>query len=83
MSGEKAGEGRRVAGVRQVARAIGSGTAAQVYIARDAEKGLTDDIRRAALEAGVPVSDADSMAQLGRFCRIQVGTAAAAVLRDP
>ena len=77
---EAAANERRIPGARQVIRAIRTGKAARVYIALDAQTAVTLAIRQAADEAGIPVVEVESMAELGRFCRIQVGTSAAASL---
>ena len=64
----------KVSGLKQTRRAVAAGRAARVYLACDADPRLT--------EPGVETAEQYSMAQLGRACRIQVGTAAAALLAD-
>jgi len=51
-----------------------------VYVARDADRRVTDPIVRSARERGVEVVEVSSMAALGRACGIAVDAAAAAVL---
>ena len=68
----------KVIGVKQSARAIRAGHASQVFLACDADRLLTDPIRSAC--GGLPVEEGYTMAQLGRACGIDVGTAAAALL---
>lgn len=73
-------ESRLVAGTRQVLKAIGRGTASRIWLAQDASPRLREEILLAARAASVPVVPADSMAALGRLCRIGVPAAAAAEL---
>ena len=72
-------EGKIAAGFRQVMRAIAQGKAARIYVAQDAQESIR--AIAAAEAAGVPVEQAESMAVLGRACRISVSCAAAAVLK--
>ena len=74
-------EGKIAAGFRQVMRAIAQGRAARIYVAQDAQESIRTQIIAAAEAAGVPVEQAESMAALGRACRISVSCAAAAVLK--
>jgi large subunit ribosomal protein L7A len=72
----------RAVGASQTTRAIQRGRAVLVFVARDADRKVTDPVVRAAQERGVPVAEVDTMRDLGRACRIAVGAAAAAVLRE-
>jgi ribosomal protein L7Ae-like RNA K-turn-binding protein len=80
-SGEEAG--RLVAGTRQVLRLIASGGACKVLLALDADPRMRETLRQAAQGAGVPVEDCESMALLGKLCRIAVPCAAAARTKAP
>lgn len=70
----------KVAGAKQVRRALADGSARRVYLAADADPGITGPLAEQARLLGVPVCRADSMKALGRSCGLCVGTAAAAVL---
>ena len=70
----------KVVGLKQVQRAVSAGRAGRVFLACDADPRLTRPLERRCRERGVPVSGAHTMAQLGRACGIDVGTAAAALL---
>ena len=72
----------KVSGLKQTRRAIAAGRAARVYLACDADPRLTEPLRVLCEQSGVETAEQYSMAQLGRACRIQVGTAAAALLAD-
>ena len=78
---ESLSKSRRVIGVKQTTRAIREGTAAQVFLADDAETRLTDPVRQLCRENGIPMTEVESMRALGRACGIEVGAAVAAILR--
>lgn len=74
--------GKKVSGVKQSLRAVRNSMARTVYLARDADPALTAPIRALCLEKGVPTVDSCTMRELGQAAGIQVGTAAAALLKE-
>ncbi|HIT31373.1 MAG TPA: ribosomal L7Ae/L30e/S12e/Gadd45 family protein [Candidatus Enterenecus stercoripullorum] len=70
----------KVAGVKQTRRALQDGRAKLLFLARDADPGLTEPLVLLAQERGVPVQWIDAMRDLGRACGIAVGAAVAAVI---
>ncbi len=70
----------RVAGVKQVRRALTEGRAKKLFLAGDADPHLTAPLEEAAKAAGVPVERAENMKALGRACGIAVGAAVAATV---
>ena len=72
---------RRAVGVREARKQLERGRVERVIVARDAEPDVTVDLVREAKVRGVAVDYTDSMIELGRACGIQVGAAAAALLR--
>lgn len=74
--------GKRVSGVKQSRRAVRDDLARAVYLAWDADPALTGPIRDLCLEKGVPVVDRCTMRELGQAAGIQVGTAAAVLLKE-
>ncbi len=72
---------RRVVGAKQALRALKEGKAAHVFLCKDADDFLYRKVEAACEEANVPVTKMDSMAQLGKLCRVEVKTAAAAILK--
>lgn len=74
--------GKKVSGVKQSRRAVRDDLALAVYLARDADPALTDPIRKLCLEKGVPIVDRCTMRELGQAAGIQVGTAAAVLLKE-
>ena len=71
---------KKVIGAKQTKRAITSGEAREVYIARDAEARVIAPLRELCAERGVTVVEVDTMRELGTACGIEVGAAIAAVL---
>ena len=51
-----------------------------VFVARDADRRVTEPVLRAAHARGLEVVEVESMVALGRACGIAVGAAVAAVL---
>ncbi len=72
--------GNKVAGAKQVRRALNDGRAARIFWAQDADPRVTEPLVRLAREQGVPAEQAASMKELGRACGISVGCAVAALL---
>lgn len=72
-----------VVGVKQLKKALARGTARYVFLAEDADPGLTEPIAAECMARGVGVTRIRSMSELGRSCGIEVGAAAAAVVREP
>ena len=71
----------KVVGAKQVRRALEKGTAAKLYIARDADPALLQPLVQKSVDLGVRVEQMDSMKQLGEACGIAVGAAVAALLK--
>lgn len=71
----------RVVGSKQVIRAVTDGKAAHVFLGKDAESFLYHRISDLCEEKQVPVTAANTMAELGKLCRVDVPTASAAVLK--
>lgn len=68
-------------GAKQTKIAIEKGEAVKVFIAEDADKKLVNPIADRCNELGIPIEMAPSMNDLGKTCGIQVGAAAAAMVR--
>lgn len=71
-----------VVGTKQVLRGLEQNEFSCVYIAQDADDALKRRIRAACEAASVSVSDAESMKQLGEWCRIDVGAACVGVKKS-
>lgn len=72
----------KVVGAKQARRALASGQAGRLYLAKDADPQFTRPLERQAREHGVEVVWADTMKALGRACGISVGAAVAAALKE-
>lgn len=72
--------GTKVVGAKQTVRALKSGTALRVFLAKDADPAVTDPIGELGRELSVEVEMVDTMKQLGQACGIAVGAAVAALL---
>ena len=73
--------GRRAVGVREARKHLERGQVERVVVAQDAETSVVDDLVREAAAHGVTIDYTETMVELGRACGIQVGAAAAALLR--
>jgi large subunit ribosomal protein L7A len=74
------GAPERAVGTHQTKKAIDRGRAEVVYVARDADRRVTDPVRQAARDRGIQIVEVESMRALGQVCGIAVGAAAAAIL---
>jgi len=72
---------QRIAGTKQVLRAIRSNRADCVYLAEDADAFLRMQVQQACEQAGIVPVAVESMKQLGALCKIQVGAAVACTLK--
>ena len=73
---------KRIAGLKQVQKALESSKAQVVYVALDAEASLRKKIISLAEEKGVRIVYAETMAQLGKDCGITVASSTAADICD-
>lgn len=74
--------GRKViVGIKQLKKALNTGQANQVFLAENADPALTEPIEAMCLEHKIQCAWVPSMVDLGHACGIDVGAAAAAVVR--
>lgn len=73
---------RMVCGTRQSERALLSGAASRLYVAKDADPKVVRRVIDLAREAGIEIVYVDTMEELGRTCRLRVGCAAACLLKE-
>lgn len=71
---------KTVVGSKQLRKALQNGSAKQVYLARNADPGLTEPLEELCRQYHIPYSWVSSMTELGRACGIEVGAAAAAAV---
>ncbi|MFZ5645247.1 MAG: ribosomal L7Ae/L30e/S12e/Gadd45 family protein [Bacillota bacterium] len=83
MSLERLSKARKkTIGSKQTLKAIGQNQAIIVYVAKNAEKHVTDPIIQACAVKSVPVILVETMQVLGRACGIEVGCASTAILEE-
>lgn len=71
----------KIAGVKQLRKALGRGALLRVYLASDADPALTGPLAEACAGQNVPVEWVPSMRELGAACGISVGASAAGVCK--
>ena len=72
---------KRVIGIKQVTKAVKNHLAKCVYIADDADDRVLSPLKKLCRAEGIELIPAGSMAELGKACNIEVGAAAAALLK--
>ncbi|MGI6129438.1 MAG: ribosomal L7Ae/L30e/S12e/Gadd45 family protein [bacterium] len=72
---------QKTVGTKQTLKAVQTGIARRVYVAKDAEPHVVDPLIKLCQESHTSYEYADSMTALGRACGIQVGAAAAAIIK--
>jgi large subunit ribosomal protein L7A len=72
----------RTVGLRQTMKAVQKGLAQTVFVAGDADERIMKELLGACRAGGVAVVEASSMSALGKACGIDVGAAAAAIVKE-
>ena len=72
---------RKVIGIKQLRRALAAGTVRKVFLADDADPRLTDPLAEQCESLGVELERAATMKELGKAGGIDIGAAAAGILR--
>lgn len=72
---------RKLVGTKRTYRALKEDQVLVCYVARDAEPKVTEPLRRQCMDRRLEIVHVDSMKELGRYCGIDVGAAAAAILK--
>lgn len=73
-------DSKKTVGTKQTLKAVQKGIAIKVFIAKDAEPHVVMPVYDLCLEKNIEVVKVDSMAELGRACGIDVGTASVAIV---
>jgi large subunit ribosomal protein L7A len=74
-------DGRKVVGIKQTIKAIKSGDGKSVYIAKDADIKLVEQVKKLSMDNSLEVIYVENMKELGRLCGIDVGAATALILK--
>ena len=72
---------KMVVGAKQLRKALQSGRASRVYLAKNADPALTEPLEALCKVNSVPCAWVPTMLDLGKYCGIEVGAAAAAVVK--
>lgn len=72
-----------VVGAKQLRKAVLSGQVKAAFLAEDADPAVTGPLETLCVEHHIQITRVPSMAALGKRCGIEVGAAAAAVLKNP
>ncbi len=71
---------KTVVGAKQLRKALMSGRARQVYLARNADPAMTEPVEALCRQLQIACVWVSTMALLGQACGIEVGAAAAAAI---
>ena len=71
----------RVIGIKQVTKAVNKGLAVCVFAADDADGRVTEPLKELCSQKGVELVRVPTMEEIGKACSIEVGAAAAALLK--
>jgi large subunit ribosomal protein L7A len=71
----------KIVGTKQVKRAINNEDVEIVYIAKDADGKIIDEIIKTCDEKQIEIIYVDTMEELGSLCKIDVNAATAALLK--
>ena len=75
-------QGKVIVGTKQLKKAVESGRARCVFLAENADPAITGPIEMMCSRRNIQITWISSMSELGRACGIEVGAAAAAVVRE-
>lgn len=75
-------EGNKVVGIKQTVKAIKNGKVKVVYVAKDADDKLIQQIKTLTEHNSLQLVEVNSMKELGKMCGIDVGAATSAILKD-
>ena len=72
---------KMVVGAKQLKKALHSGRASRVYLARNADPAITEPLEALCQQLHIGYAWVPSMLDLGKQCGIEVGAAAAAAVK--
>ena len=76
------GQKKLAVGAKQLRKALHSGTAEQVFLARNADPAITEPLVALCEKYSAPLYWTRTMKELGEACGIEVGASAAAAVKD-
>ncbi len=72
--------GNKVIGIKQCTKTIKNGNGYVLYVAKDADKNLTEDLIELAIKENVKIVFINTMKELGKMCEIDVSASSVLVL---
>jgi len=72
---------KKAIGIKQVTKAIEKDLVQEIYVAKDAEQRLLEQLQILCSQKNVTVDMTFAMTELGKACGIEVGAAAVAILK--
>lgn len=72
---------KKTVGIKQTLKAVETGVAQTVYVAKDADEKVLAPLKELCQKNSVEIISVENMKQLGKACGIDVGAAAVAVLK--
>ena len=82
MTLETLRDAQRVIGIKQVMKSVNKAKTECVFIAEDADERVIAPLMELCQTNGIKVVKVSTMAELGKACVIEVGAAAAAILKQ-
>lgn len=71
----------KTVGIKQSTKALNQDKVKTLFVAKDADNYLIENMKQIANDKNVEVVSVDSMRELGKACGIDVGAAVAAILK--
>ena len=75
-------QSRIIIGTKQTIKAMNNGEIEEVFIAKDADKHVTDRVLEVAKKLNIPFAEVDSKKKLGQACNIEVDASAVAIKKE-
>jgi len=72
--------GKKVVGLKQSLKVIRNGSGKIVYLAKDCDENIFNQVKKAAEDESLDIVYIDTMKELGNICSIDVGAAVAVIL---
>ncbi|WP_031517420.1 ribosomal L7Ae/L30e/S12e/Gadd45 family protein [Desulfofalx alkaliphila] len=73
---------QKTVGAKQTMKAVEKGRAKVVYVAKNAERRVTEPIIKVCQDKAIPIEEVESMQLLGKTCGIEVRCAVASIIED-
>jgi large subunit ribosomal protein L7A len=75
-------KGKKVVGIKQSLKSLSNNNVLVAYIAQDADSRVTGSFEQECIRRNVEIVYFKTMKELGRECGIEIGTAAACIIKE-